>query len=507
MNTPKKLLRNAHFMGAKIRKLRKSNKLTMEDLSARCIKIDAEAAPSVSYISMIERGKRTPGKAMLGVIASVFQKEPDWFLDDMPTDDGLVPEKGSRGGITGMALEPGFLFSSEILQIAIPEMLSQTGTSGRQFAHLLIRAHQETHQNQFPDLERAAESVGNKVMPLSLEAIQGIAKSFGLKVVWFDQLSEERVRQLGVEDGSLVRSFFEAPKTIHLNAELKTQVARQKYDLSVYIGHKVLHDGDGVKSVMLTGKHFVSGIREATTNLNKKSAIDAKDIMLAWRDFECSFFAAALLCPKVPFRRLLERNGYEVNSGNLVDVSHSIAMRRMTSVSPYPHWHYFDAYPPGKLNAVYRGNGIPLPWGNMRMVQDPCQHWAIFRKLNETPTGSSAQISLLDVGGESRIYACESVAVDDLAGTQQVLCAGVDVNPAIAAQGQDPVAIAADLKSACGGNGGSAPIPQSIKKELLRTAKILNIAWVERGIENDARVICPRSSACPRQPLCTTSAG
>ena len=141
------------------------------------------------------------------------------------------------------------------------------------------------------------------------------------------------------------------------------------------------------------------------------------------------------------------------------------------------------------------------------MVQDPCQHWAIFRKLNETPTGSSAQISLLDVGGESRIYACESVAVDDLAGTQQVLCAGVDVNPAIAAQGQDPVAIAADLKSACGGNGGSAPIPQSIKKELLRTAKILNIAWVERGIENDARVICPRSSACPRQPLCTTSAG
>jgi len=75
---------------------------------------------------------------MLGVIASVFQKDPEWFLDDTPIADGMVPDKGGRGGISGMALEPGFLFSSEILQIAIPEMLSQTGTSGRQFAHLLI---------------------------------------------------------------------------------------------------------------------------------------------------------------------------------------------------------------------------------------------------------------------------------------------------------------------------------------------------------------------------------
>jgi len=502
MDSPKRLLRNAHFLGVKIRKLRKNNKLTMEDLSARCIKIDPEAAPSVSYISMIERGKRTPGRAMLGVIASVFQKDPEWFLDDMPVDDGLVPEKGRRGGITGMALEPGFLFSNEILQIAIPEMLSQTGTSGRQFAHLLIRAHQETHQNQFPDLERASEGIGQKQMPLSLYALEEITASMGLKTKWFDKLPEDKATELGVADGRLVRSFFEAPGTIYLNKELESQPVRKKYDLAVYIGHKILHDGDGVKSVMLTGKHYVSGVREATTNINQKSAIDAKDIMLAWRDFECSFFAAALLCPKVPFRRLLERNGYEVNSGSLVDVSHSIAMRRMTSVSPYPHWHYFDAYPPGKLNAVYRGNGIPLPWGNMRMVLDPCQHWAVFRKLNENLQGSSAQISLLDVGGESRIYACESVAVDDLAGTQQVLCAGVDVNPAIAAQGGDPLSLAAELKAACGGNGGSAPIPDAIKKELTRTAKILNISWVERGIENDARVICPRSSACPRQPTC-----
>ena len=107
----------------------------------------------------------------------------------------------------------------------------------------------------------------------------------------------------------------------------------------------------------------------------------------------------------------------------------------MTVVSPYPHWHYFDAYGPGKLKAVYRGNGIPLPWGNMRQVNDPCQHWAVFRRLSEPSPHSSAQISLLKVKDEARIYCCESVNMVDPAGNNRVLCAGIDLNPAIAAQG------------------------------------------------------------------------
>jgi len=167
MKNKKSLFRQSHFLGTKIRNLRKRNNLTLEDLSSRCVKLDPISAPSVSYLSMIERGKRVPSEDMLEVIASVFQKNINWFLDDANEQKEIVPEKGSRGGIRGMALEPSFLFSNEILQIAIPEMLSQTGTTGRQFAHLLIRAHQEHHQNHFPDLERAAEEIGGKRMPLS----------------------------------------------------------------------------------------------------------------------------------------------------------------------------------------------------------------------------------------------------------------------------------------------------------------------------------------------------
>jgi len=496
------LIRNAHFLGTKIRHLRKSNGLTMEDLSARCIKIDVDSAPSVSYLSMIERGKRVPSEPMLNLIAMVFQKEIDWFLDDVPAEEAVRADKGSRGGIVGMALEPGFLFSQEILQIAIPEMLSQTGVSGRQFAHLLIRAHQENNKNRFPELERAAEAIGKKEMPMSLERIREICKELGLKISWFDKLPKKYSAPLGLNTDNFVRSFFEAPSTIHLNKALEKEPLRLKYDLAVYIGHKVLHNGDGLKSIMVTGAHQPGSLREGSLDVGKSQAVDAQDIMHAWRDFECSFFAGALLCPKVPFRRLLERHAHDIDVAERAEVSTSVAMRRMTSVSSYEHWHYFDAYPPGRLSAVYRGNGIPLPWGNMRLVQDPCQHWAVFRMINSDSTGSSAQLSLLDVGSETRIYCCESVKVSDVAHQGHVLCAGIDVNPALEARGVDAHSMAGELKKICVDNGGEAAIPDIIKSELSAVAKILNIAWLERGIEKDARLICPRSGTCPRLPAC-----
>ncbi|HEX6396359.1 MAG TPA: helix-turn-helix transcriptional regulator, partial [Steroidobacteraceae bacterium] len=59
------LVRQGHFLGTKLRSLRKRNGLTLEELSARCVQIDAAAAPSVSYLSMIENGQRVPSDDML----------------------------------------------------------------------------------------------------------------------------------------------------------------------------------------------------------------------------------------------------------------------------------------------------------------------------------------------------------------------------------------------------------------------------------------------------------
>ena len=74
------LLRKGHFLGAKLRALRKRNGLTLEELSARCMQLDAAVAPSVSYLSMIESGKRVPSDDVLSLLAAVFQR-----------DAGLVP--------------------------------------------------------------------------------------------------------------------------------------------------------------------------------------------------------------------------------------------------------------------------------------------------------------------------------------------------------------------------------------------------------------------------------
>jgi hypothetical protein len=52
--------RKSRFLGTKLRALRKRNGLTLEELSARCIQLDSQSAPSVSCLSMIESGKRVP---------------------------------------------------------------------------------------------------------------------------------------------------------------------------------------------------------------------------------------------------------------------------------------------------------------------------------------------------------------------------------------------------------------------------------------------------------------
>ena len=487
--------RKAHFLGTKIKSLRKRNNLTLEDLSVRCVQIDAEAGPSVSYLSMIENGKRVPSERLLEIIAEIFQKDINWFFDESLDEEAI--DTAPTAPVSGMPLEPGFLFSESLLQLAIPELLSQTGTTGRQFAHLLIRAHQERNHNRFPDIERAAESVGRKHFPMRVDDVFDITRELGLEIQWFDDSTFKDRGDEAPALNMLVRSFFDAPNKVYLNRSREKNPARLKYDLANHIGHMVLHDGDGARAPQISGGR-ITGRRNETESLN----VDAKDILYAWRDFECSYFAAALLAPKTPFRQFLARNSYAITSGDKAELTNTLVMRRMSSVSPYPHWHYFDAYPPGHLRAVYRGNGIPLPWGNMRLVSDPCQHWAVFRMLNSRSTRPSAQISVLRSGDDKRLYCCESVRSRDAADNTHVLCAGVDLSPALRSQNIDPAETIDVIEASCNRGGGSAPIPTEARKQLESIGKILNIGWIEEGAAKDATIICQRSSNCPRDKHC-----
>jgi transcriptional regulator with XRE-family HTH domain len=490
--------RKSHFLGTKLRGLRKRNGLTLEELSARCIQLDSRSAPSVSYLSMIESGKRVPSEEVLGLLSGVFQREPRWFLDGNP-EAAPAPFKQRAGGAAGVPLEPAFLFSKDLLQAAIPELLAQTGTSGRQFAHLLIRSHQEMSRNDFPDLERSAESVGERRFPLSADDLMRLCRHHGLAVRWFERepvLARDKDRELR----SMVRSFFESPRTVYLNRELQADPARLKFDLASHLGHKVLHEGDGLKSAHATGGEM-GGSPEGGAEI--AAGMSAQDVLHAWRDFECSFFAGALLCPKAPFRRFLARESYRVEAGEKIELTPAVVMRRMTKVSPYPYWHFFDAYPPGYLRAVYRGNGIPLPWGNMAQVSDPCPNWAVFRMLNENRgPDRGSQISVLRDGDQSLLYCCHSRRTKDMAGNSHVLSVGIDLAPALRSHGVDAENIVAGIADACLHHHGEARIPKAAAEAVRGAAKVLDIAWVEDALASPARIICPRSMHCPRTGHC-----
>jgi transcriptional regulator with XRE-family HTH domain len=491
-----RIVRKSHFLGAKLRALRKQNRMTLEELSTRCIQLDAAAAPSVSYLSMIEGGRRVPSSDMLSLLARVFQREVAWFLDE---NAELAPVKkdGAAGGATRIPLEPAFLFSKEVLQAAIPELLSQTGTSGRQFAHLLIRSYQEMSRNEFPDLERAAEEVGERRFPLGVKDLLALCKSHGLEIRWFERkpvLTRDQDRELR----SMVRSFYEPPGTLFVNKALQADPARLKFDLASHIAHKVLHGGDGMKSAHATGGEMGGSPDGGST----ATGMEPRDVLHAWRDFECSFFAGALLCPRMPFRRLLTRERYRVEVGEKLELTPAVVMRRMTKVSPYPYWHFFDAYPPGYLRAVYRGNGIPLPWGNMTQVSDPCPNWAVFRMLDDTGSGRGSQISVLREGDSWLLYACHTVRTRDMAGNPHVLSVGIDLAPALAANGTQPGPLVDAIGEECRRRGGSAKIPKAEAEAIRAAANVLNIAWVEESLDQPAKIICPRSTRCPRLGNC-----
>ncbi len=491
------LLRRSHLLGAKIRSLRKRNGLTLQDVSTRCIQLDARLAPSVSYLSMIETGQRIPSSELLGLLASVFQKPARWFLDGNPEVE--IAPRSTRGGAARIPLEPGFLFSRELLEAAIPELLSQTGTTGRQFAHLLIRSYQEMAQNDFPDLERSAEQVGERRFPISVDDLMRLCRRHGLEIHWFDR-KPVRTRDNEREVRSMVRSFFESPGRVYVNRELQKDTARLKFDLASHIAHKVLHGGDGLKSAHATGGDMGGSPDDGNRS---HGGMDTQDVLFAWRDFECSFFAGALLCPKQPFRRFLSREGYRVEAGARLELTHAVVMRRMTAVSPYRHWHYFDAYPPGYLRAVYRGNGIPLPWGNMAMVTDPCPHWAVFRMLDlHRGGGPTSQISVLQDGDRALLYCCHSFRTKDMAGNPHVLSVGIDLVPALESQGFEAGAMVQDMAEECACHGGNASISAAGAKAIRAVGKVLNIAWIADALNAPACTICPRSTSCPRTPKC-----
>jgi hypothetical protein len=122
--------------------------------------------------------------------------------------------------------------------------------------------------------------------------------------------------------------------------------------------------------------------------------------------------------------------------------------------------------------------------------------------LEDARDDQGSQISVLRDGGRSLLYCCHSRRVRDMAGNPHVLSVGVDLAPALDANGVASAELISALSDECLSRRGEARIPKGAKQTLTALAQLLNIAWIEDAMEHPARIICPRSSSCPRATRC-----
>ena len=476
--------RNIHFLGSKIRSQRKSLNLTLEDLSIRCIQINPDIAPSISYLSLIETGNRTPSTELLKMLSKIFQKKINWFLDNSK-DVKKSRDQSLTYSFEKIEFEPNFLFSKNLIRSAMPSLLSQAGISGRQFAHILIRAYQEKNYNQFPDIERTADQIGKRKLPLRDNDIISIAKKVGLKIKWFNKSSFITKNDYGLKIDSVLRSFYGEKNTIYINDMLKNS-NRLKYDIALYIGHKILHNGDGLISSHASGGELGGS---PSLNQNNSDGINQKDILYAWRDFECSFFAGALLCPKTSLKRYLSANAYDILSYKKLGITPSILMRRMTVVSPYKYWHYFDVYAPGYLRALYRADGIKTPWSNIKIKNNPFKQWNLYKMLGQKGILKPLPlISILKDKNKTYLNASISMRVKDVSGTSHILCLGLNLENALKRQLENYDEFITDIEKNRNNLKNKYSIKKIHAKEIRKLSRILNIKWIAEALENNIDV-------------------
>jgi hypothetical protein len=105
-------------------------------------------------------------------------------------------------------------------------------------------------------------------------------------------------------------------------------------------------------------------------------------------------------------------------------------------------------------------------------------------------------------GEQSLLYCCHSTRVHDMAGNPHVLSVGVDLAPALSANGLDSAATVGAILRECLQRRGEARIPREAAQALGTVANVLNIAWIGDALSSPARIICPRSTRCPRRERC-----
>jgi hypothetical protein len=125
--------------------------------------------------------------------------------------------------------------------------------------------------------------------------------------------------------------------------------------------------------------------------------------------------------------------------------------------------------------------------------------------LDSANNESSSQISVIRENDRWQLYCCHTLRTRDMAGGAHVLSVGIDLEPALSSNDANGAEIVDSIGEDCLRKGGEAKIGRAATEAIRAVANILSIAWVEESLKQPARIICPRSSRCPRGGKCNTA--
>ncbi|RYF36424.1 MAG: DUF3612 domain-containing protein, partial [Comamonadaceae bacterium] len=78
----------------------------------------------------------------------------------------------------------------------------------------------------------------------------------------------------------------------------------------------------------------------------------------------------------------------------------------------------------------------------------------------------------------------------------------VDLVPALRMHTAKADALVDSIAQSCLDNHGEGPIPPEAAEAIIAVSRVLDIGWIPEALQKPARIICPRSTHCPRQEPC-----
>lgn len=378
-------------LGAKVRSLRRREKLTQSELAARL-----EISPS--YLNLIEHQQRPLPAHLLVKLATIFKVDLDSFADDAQSrlaselqevfGDALFEEHGMTT-MDVRELAENAPLSRAVLTLyqayrdniektrALASKLNDEITGGRDFlgvdpAHLPseeVNDVIQNHLNYFPELEAAAEAFAASVPIDRKDVYRSLARFLHEKHdinVVFAPAGEAHVRR------------FDPERRILAISEMLPSWSR-----SFHIAHQV--------GRLVAGPAIESVIARAQKNLTTPDSIVLLRVALA------NYFAAALLMPYEEFLRAAEETRYDVELlQHRFDVSFEQVCHRFTTLrkpgASGVSFHFVRVDIAGNISKRFSGTGI-----RFARFSGSCPRWDVHAAFL-TPRRIRTQVSKMPDG-------------------------------------------------------------------------------------------------------------